>query len=219
MPIVFDASSQALSNSGGSSNSTFPFTIGIGSSRMLLVWLRVSAASDVVSAVTYNGSAMTRVVFMPSATPKFYLYALVNPSSGTNNLIVTTGVYVSTNAGVWSCSNALQSIPSTSVTQTSTQAGGVDFTTTLTTPSANCWTVLGSNNNSGSNISAGTGLTMRSNTANSGLAIGDGGGPVTVGSHSLAMQEPATDTLFQIMVAVEPTVTVTTVSSPQGIVF
>jgi len=61
-----------------------------GTDRLLVTGVVTTPTTDIVTGVTYNGAALTR-----SATTDYggvareYLYYLINPSSGTNNIVVS----------------------------------------------------------------------------------------------------------------------------------
>jgi hypothetical protein len=85
---------QALVNAGYG-DYTIAYDAGTGSDRILLVWVTPEylSGTEVVTGVTYNGSAMT-------ADTQFYFYTdkplrlfyLVAPASGSNNIVVDMSV-------------------------------------------------------------------------------------------------------------------------------
>lgn len=92
MSPLFDAASQGETASGTSL--TVPHTCS-GNDRVLLVAMDVfhDAAGTVITGVTYAGVAMRRLelVRIYNAVPDsaLYLFALMNPAVGTNNIVVS----------------------------------------------------------------------------------------------------------------------------------
>lgn len=88
--ILLDTRATATFNNV--TNRTISIVIGSNSNRILLVSVIANATP---SSVTYNGSAMTLVTSQAPSSVGYtqYVYKLVAPSTGTNNLVVTsTGI-------------------------------------------------------------------------------------------------------------------------------
>lgn len=166
MPIAFDA---AFHNDQSNVNEvlTFSFTVGVGSNRIMFAAPTCTGAQTVVS-VTYAGASMTRINTQAYILGVSELWALANPASGANNVVVT---YSATPTGddcvVASYSGALQSVVMDSQ-GTATAVG--DVTDTRTSIADNCWHVAAMANQS-NNFSAGTNMTFRSEASN--VRIGD----------------------------------------------
>lgn len=89
MAIAQDSISAIISANTGSFN--FSHTCS-GNNRILIVVLTArGGASDTISGVTYNGVSMTRVKAKDhtASTEWIYIYALLNPATGTNSISVT----------------------------------------------------------------------------------------------------------------------------------
>ncbi len=86
---ILDAVSSGRQNPGTSL--TYSHTCS-GSNRGLWVAVYAGSASDVITGVTYNGVAMTRVdaQAMPSSSGYAYLYRLIAPATGANNIVISS---------------------------------------------------------------------------------------------------------------------------------
>jgi hypothetical protein len=83
MPVTFDAA--ASDSAGFSASLTFSHTCG-GTDRVLFVAV-VCGNNRTISGVTYDGVSMSAV---ESGSDFMRLFALVNPASGANDVVVTT---------------------------------------------------------------------------------------------------------------------------------
>lgn len=153
MAIAYDNST------GGSGASPFSFshTVGTGINRLLIVWVYVNYNSDQVLGVTYNGVSMTRIGYHGAGTAfgYGYCYALANPTSGSNNVIVTSNlgtpyaIAISyTGAGLPDIQGYIDG------------SGGYNISLNLTTVVNNCWLAGIMWSNQGTN-SAGSDTTLR----------------------------------------------------------
>ena len=147
MAIVFDSGSGATNN--GASSVTVAHTIGSGSNRIIWGASFSQGSGDVVTGMTFNGVAMTLAKKQNAVTTAWlYLYYLVNPPIGANNLVVTASIAVTEfNIMGASFSGASQTgLPDA----TSTNSGGSSpMTSSLTTIADNCFSVLLTRNTSG----------------------------------------------------------------------
>lgn len=103
--IVFDNKTYNNTNvSSGGGTQTFSFTVGNNSNRMLIVFVATGASSgtNATPTVTYAGVSMTAGnVQSQSTSQKLHSFYLANPTTGSNNVVVTMGsssttVYLST---------------------------------------------------------------------------------------------------------------------------
>lgn len=139
MAIAYDAFSDGgLSSSVTSLSWSHTCT---GSNRLLVVGIIGDTTSDKLTGVTYAGVAMTLIakLQMPSNTWQ-YLYYLLNPTSGANNIVATGGSTMNVLGG--------QGVSYTGVKQSSQPDGYTTATptatscvTTITTTADNCWAV------------------------------------------------------------------------------
>ncbi|NTW32497.1 MAG: hypothetical protein HGB12_07715 [Bacteroidetes bacterium] len=183
--IAFDA---ATANSQSNTSSvTFSHTCSSGSNRILFVfgWCR----SMGVSSVKYNNVAMTEIgseIQNPDYYPDhIFLFYLINPASGANNVVVT---YNSSNyqcVGAVSYTGAKQSgQPDAWADYSGTTASDGSYATSLTTIANNSWTVMVGMDERG-DIAPGTGTTKRLSATNS--IFCDLNGPITpAGSTSMS---------------------------------
>jgi hypothetical protein len=93
MAIAFDAFSEK--NDNNVSSSTLSHTTGSGSNRIM--WVGVwDQNNDTITGVTYNGVPLTQAVKVRRGTTGgseyVYLYYLINPAVGTNNVVVSRSV-------------------------------------------------------------------------------------------------------------------------------
>lgn len=127
--IAFDATSEG--NTTGTSYTLAHTTSG--TNRLLLVHLLTNNTTDIITGITYAGVSMSRISAVQTDVGGNlfgYVYGLVNPASGTNNIVVSASA---------SSLIGLQDVSYTGVAQTglpdATQnSGGVDITNSWTAP-------------------------------------------------------------------------------------
>jgi hypothetical protein len=136
-----------------------------GSDRFLVVGVgNQSDAGTDVTGVTYNGVAMTQAIKRTNAqNDSVYLYYLINPAEGANNIVVTRSDTTGTCfVRGYSLTGAKQSgQPDATTSNLSTSS---PLTTTLTTVAENTWSVAMVYNQEGATISASTNATARGTT-------------------------------------------------------
>jgi hypothetical protein len=212
MAIAFDAASGG-SNGGSGNTVTFSHTCS-GSDRILFVGVG-DYNGDFVTGVTYAGVSMTLIAKQGynSNTNYEYLYYLVAPATGANNVVISR----STSSG-WCVGD---SASYTGVKQTSpidayttkefTSADGTSLTTTLSSVADNCWFVLGMN--SQRNLTASTGVTARHQQITQSF-IGDSNSPKTpAGSYSMTVTISQANASASVMASFAPVATATTNSA------
>ncbi len=165
------------------SSCTYSHTVNAGTDLFLAVSV-IAYTTDNITGVTYAGTAMTQVgkKLTGSGGRWMYLYVLHNPSTGTNNVVVSASgtTYISSQAATY-----------TGVTQSSTvhvsntNSGTTSsLTTSVTTTLDNCWLIM-AGAGYGDELKAGTGTTERQGNG-SGLSIFDSDGAKSpAGSYSL----------------------------------
>lgn len=210
MAIAIDATS---TGSASATSVTVSHTC-TGSDRILLVGVWAQINSDVVTGVTYAGTAMTLVNSVINAsTEAVYLFILVNPASGANNIVMSkTGIDLGYVLGV-SYTGAKQSAqPDASVTGSA--ASATSLTTTLTTVADNSWTILMMKANNGTN-DPGTGTTLRLDGPNNDqTGIYDSNAAITpAGSSSLQTTAGTNRAWAHCMASFSPAVAVVTLPS------
>lgn len=174
MGIAFDAASVIQQNSGSSLTWAHTCT---GSDRLLVVGIKINSASDLVTGVTYNGVAMTRVALVVDASSEtVYLYVLHAPAAGANSVVVSTSGSIAKDARSASYTGAKQT--STVDNSTTATATATAITTTLTPTADNCWTIAMFRNVAYNDATAGSGTTLRGIDGAQSSILGDSNGPI-----------------------------------------
>lgn len=151
--VTVDATSSGAIASGASM--TISHTTGTGSNRLMLVG--VSRGNGGVSSITYAGQALSLVGSRTISDVNVLLYAMINPPSGTANVIVnfSPSATIGANVGVTTFSDVDVSAPFGVVTS----ASGATNSFSLTFPSATgelAYTVTCSK---GASVTPGAGVT------------------------------------------------------------
>lgn len=154
MAIVFDAVSEG--NTGAGTSLTVSHTC-TGANRIL--WAAIfTTGNDTITGATYNAVAMTQAVkFTTSSSQTAYLYYLVAPATGANNIVASNSTTENLTIVGMSFTGAKQ----TGVPDATASAGGsgTAASTNLTTVADNSFGVYCSRFNTGTR-SAGTGMTI-----------------------------------------------------------
>ncbi len=185
MAIAFD--NHASSDTVSGTNILTYSHIASGNNRVLFVSAHLYqsgqgvATGDKLTSITYNGVGMTLIdksLQTGTAYPRYaYLYGLVNPASGTNNVVVNasdnTNRIISYSVSYQGASQINQ--PDSHTVNTS--ANTTNITTNLTTNTDNDWMVSAAIA-ADTATSAGTNVTIRDNAQFTG-AIGDNNAKIT----------------------------------------
>lgn len=164
----------AVDTTGGSGTNTFSYTV-TGSNACILVEF-YGPLTDTATAISWNGNSLTLLGKQTNTGRWYYFYGgLV--SAGTGNVVITTG------GGdfIWCNVVSYTGVGVLGTGTNHTASATTSFTMTRTTTADNSW-LIGCliNNATGSAISAGTGTTIRKNSAGDpGIAIVDKNGPTT----------------------------------------
>lgn len=203
MAIALDATTDGNFVSGTSR--TFSHTC-TGSDRILFVEAVINTSTDLVTGVTYNGVSMTRIqTVSPTANRRLYLYYLIAPATGANNVVITTSSSTAIGGNAASYTGVAQSGTiidvSTTITDTTSPVA-----TSLTTTIDNTWTILCTTVDTTSAFSASTGSTFRvKNTTYADVSIFDSGGAITpAGSTTMTVTVASITTAGTIMAAFAP---------------
>lgn len=203
MAIAFDAAT----NGGNTPASllTFAHTCS-GLDRILFIPVGMgSAGGDVVTGVTYAGAAMTLVdkLNVDGAGTFLYLFVLMAPASGANNVVVSQSSAVSMYGLASSYTGASQTgQPSGSVGKPTTT--GTTLAGSTTTVGDNSWPVLAGQLFSGV-ISAGADTTSRVIGNYEFLMLADRSAPVTpAGSSTLNISSTASGVMGMIVTSFAP---------------
>lgn len=177
MAIAYDTFTNGSFTSGTSR--TFAHTC-TGSDRILFVETVINTSTDLVTGVTYNGVSMTRIqTVSPTANRRLYLYYLIAPATGSNNVVISasSSTFIGGNASSYTGVAQSGTIIDVSTTVTDTSS---PIDTTLTTTVDNCWTILCGTMDGTVAFTASTGSTLRGgNGLYSDVQIFDSNGPKT----------------------------------------
>jgi hypothetical protein len=142
----------------------------------------VISSSDIVTGVTYNGVAMTRISYTWTTGEGIYLYYLINPSTGANNIVASSSSSTTIYAQSASYTGAKQTWQP-DASNTTVYATQTNMSTSVTTIADNCWLVWVFR--SGTNQTAQAWTTLR-NWINATIQIWDSNSATTpAGSDSL----------------------------------
>lgn len=211
MAIAFDAAT-----SGGTQSSTGPLNFNhtcTGTNGLLFVNAFGGDGADVVTGITYNSVAMTFIAKVLGGVNHYsYLYYLINPATGTNQVSISYSGNHFMSGGAASYTGCDQSSqPDASTTNT---GNGTTLSTSLTSIADQCWFILIGANNVGAN-SAGTGSTARTNTSIS-WDIFDSNSAQSPGSYSMAFTPTSSSQLSAIMASFDPPST-TSIKTKKGL--
>lgn len=161
--MAIERTGYTVSSFGGTQNTTNTVSHTVsGSNTLLLTFFTIyNSTTDVVTGVTYAGTAMTRVNYAPypGISPRqMYCYALVSPTSGANNLVISTSAANYCSAGIITYAGCKQVQPE-ATTYGATANNSSPMTLSVTTLTDNDW-VVGAFHGEGTAISASTGSTF-----------------------------------------------------------
>ncbi len=135
----------------------------------LILWVGVQTPfADTITGVTYNAVAMTRAKTEVNNAndTRVYLYYLIGPATGTNNVVVTSSGSVSMGSQAASYTGVAQSGQPDATGSNTTASDDTTLTTSITTVANNCWLVGYAENNAGTNNTAGANTVMRGTASN-----------------------------------------------------
>lgn len=199
MALAFDGAA------AGSSAAATQITYSHTNNGNILVVGASTESNGVVGTVTYNGVSMTPAgTATNNSSEKAYLFYLLNPTSGANNVVVS----VSASVGIRSCSvsyTGAQQSGQPDATSMGSIAAGTTISGTLTTVANNDWIIGYSNSSTGGSPTASTGVTSRANTDTS--RIGDSNGAITpAGAGTMTFTNGASADMNLVMMAISPSV-------------
>jgi len=142
--ITYDNSADGGNNGGSTTSLTYPYTVGSGSNRLLVVNLIGDTSTDDISSVTYAGVAMTLLGKVQGPANNWqYLYYLVNPPSGSNSIVVKaiSPHYLISQAASWY--NVNQAAQPDAFTTNTAAVASTSITTSLTTVATGALVVQG----------------------------------------------------------------------------
>uniref|UniRef100_A0A6H1ZT25 Uncharacterized protein n=1 Tax=viral metagenome TaxID=1070528 RepID=A0A6H1ZT25_9ZZZZ len=207
MAITFDAQSA----SAYSSTTTLTWShICTGSDRLLVAG--IYAGADSTMSVTYGGVSMTqinRLLMTGAAAGQYiYLFYLLSPATGANNVVSTSGTAVGMYGAGSSYAGAKQSAqPDASATQ-ATATSQTTLTTSLTTVADNCWVV--GHAYSGNAVTAGTNTTLRTGSVTALRMLDTNAAQTPAGSHSIQTTQTPAEFIGHCIASFAPIVSTTT---------
>lgn len=180
MAIALDTTSNGATTG---TSLTFSHTCS-GSNKILFVGVGQENSTDVISGVTYNSVSMTAIDTQINGGPNevLSLYYLINPSTGSNNVVISLGSSIDVRGVSISYTGALQSgVPDSKNKATNTASTSI--TTSVITVLNNCWVVGIAQLDSGV-PAASTGVTSR--VVQNNIRMGDSDAVITpAGSYSM----------------------------------
>lgn len=187
MAIAFNTTADYVVPNNTTSDS-FAFTCSSGSDRYLQVCVAQGQGSnaDVITGITYNGVAMTRLATLAQAggNNRVYVYGLVAPATGANNIVLARNA--DAQSGGWLFAEDFTGVDQTAVPSNTNNAGATGaagVTNTITVAGGTSW-VGGIGSNNYAQIVIDSGGTIRSNTQNVARCNFDTNGTVAAGSFS-----------------------------------
>lgn len=206
MAIAF-VNAADLGNNSGNLNLTSAYTVGGGTNRLLVVAvIGDTGANDNIVGVTYGGVAMTLAAKHAGGERYTYLYLLLNPASGPNNVVVNNG-----NTATWIIAGAadytgVRQSAQPDATATNISAATTTLTTAITTVADNCWTILATQNVGTSGpAAAGTGSTARAlPSLNDGGFFDSNAAQTPAGSHSMQTTTAGNADIVHVMASFAP---------------
>lgn len=160
MAIAYDAATDG--GNASSTSHTFSHTCGASATILFVAVIGdTTGGADDVTGVTYNSVSMTLVGKQTEATcNRFtYLYVLVSPATGANNVVISASSSHFLGGGAVSYTGSSTGALDASTTN---YGSATNFTTSVTTVADNCWTVIVEGNySSDTPPTAGSGTTRR----------------------------------------------------------
>lgn len=197
--MAFDSASGSFVNPATSHTQAHTCS---GSNRVLAVNVIGSADSDLITGCTYAGVAMTLVNKVKTGAGRWnYAFLLLNPASGTNNIVASASAstYIEINAA--SYSGLAQAGQPEATASNDTTGARSSVSVAVTTLTDNAW-VVGFALTQGGSASAGSGTTLR-NSALVGAIVDSGGAVTPAGSKTLTVNATANE-MTMIVIALAP---------------
>jgi hypothetical protein len=208
MAIAFDAQSNSAYKGAGTSSVTWSHTC-TGSDRLLVVG--AYCGNSGATSVTYNGASMTEINSLamsgPASGQYIRLYYLVNPASGTNNCVMSSGTSTD-NYGAATSYTGVKQTGQPDANNTNGTTSSSAFTTSLTTTADNCWLVGFSY--MGLQVVAGTNTTLRSTPVYVEYMMDNNAAQTPAGSHSLQTTAASATFAGHVIASFSPTLAPTT---------
>jgi hypothetical protein len=213
--IAFDNSAYVAATTGYPTSITYSLTVGSGNNRILIVSVQFWGGSSSTFGVTFNGVALSQAVFFVSSVYGCGIWYLINPPTGTYNIVVDNSVSLCITVG--SCATCYSGVEQTSpidVTQSGTREYPASATLTLTATASLSgeWGIIASTANG--SITANTNATQRVNSGTSYAEfLGDTNSTISAGSYSMATSDGNYGSLRSVMVFIKPALSIPTVDT------
>lgn len=201
MAIAFDASAVATLVNPGTSSTWAHTCTGANGILFVGVFGDLGAAGH-ISGATYNAVAMTQIASIQVPGDRWlYLFYLLNPASGANNVVVSAAASIAIQGMSSSYTGAKQTgQPDASSTNTQGGSSVSHLIGTLTTVLANCWTVAIYKSNA-IVVAAGTGLARQNQNS---TIIFDSNAALSIGSTTLQGNSNTNSSQAIIMASFSP---------------
>lgn len=202
--IQRDATSSA--SSASASSLTWSHTCS-GSDRILIVTVGMNA--DTTCTCTYNGVSMTEIgnAQRSAGGVKTFLFYLIAPATGTNNIVATLGTATGVAGGAVSYTGTRQYAQPDSSTATFNDAT-TSFAVSTTVVASDCWLVGGTRMQDGlaePTTAGGITLTEAPTTgAGQKTTLSDSNGTVGTGSQSITWGQSAADNISGVVASIAP---------------
>lgn len=200
MAIARDAFTNGAFVSGTSR--TFSHTCS-GSDRILFVHAFHNTTADLITGATYGGTAMTLVAkFSPGGSRYLYLFALINPATGANDVVISASSSTAIGGNAFSYTGVSQTgqpeVYATDIDTAST------INTSITTITDNSWIAMVTlGNNEAPTASTGATLYGQNSVYND-ADVFDSNGTVSTGSNTMTVTTGGGSPLGRIIVAIAP---------------
>lgn len=183
MAIAFDAASKQTQVSASTVTISHTCT---GSNRLLLVGFITNNVTDLVTGVTYSGTSMTQLTTQATASAGFisYVFGLLAPATGANNIVISFSVASLCYATNASYTGVDQSALPTGAAIASNNSTGTTWSQAVTTTANNSWIFVHGRNPPTQTVDSG-GHIRATNDPDDGMC-GDNGPYATAGSNTIS---------------------------------
>lgn len=168
MAIAFDAASEELIFNVSSASVTVSHTIS-GTDRILVLGITTfdSTATNLVSGITYDGVAMTKLTEIAvQANARMSVWYLIAPNTGTNDIVAT---FAANQTYVWLAAASYTGVKQSGFPDASNSSATPTSSTisdSVTTVADNCWVVM-------CGYGGSAGITAGANTTLRAVSVGD----------------------------------------------
>lgn len=199
MPIAFDATSTAT----GAATLTWSHTC-TGNSRILFVGVLDTVAADNVTGATYAGVAMTLIAKQANSAGQYaYLFYLISPATGANNIAVTASAADVLRGDAISYTGAKQSNQPDS-SNTGTAVASATFAPSTTSVADNCWIVSFGKNLSGANTAGANTVVRQDSGAVDGCYMADSNAARSAGANALNLSTAVATDWAGVIASIAP---------------